>query len=278
MQFEVDHLTRYRYSVPVSLGEHQLRFAPAWRPSQQLLDCEVETTPAPVTLHDGVDTWGNPVRSVTFEGTTTLFEIRARLRVETMPVAAWPAPGQILIPPHYTDAPFDLTPFLVPLEEPGALWTFIEPLQHQAGGDAAVFLAALNAAIHGFYHRGVRLAGEARRPSETLARGEGVCRDLTLLFMAVCRQVGIAARFVSGYQQGDGTRELRYLHAWPEVYLPGEGWVGYDPTHGDLAGGDHLAVAAAPSAQAVTPVEGGYSFVGSQVDSTLETEIRITTR
>jgi len=96
--------------------------------------------------------------------------------------------------------------------------------------------------------------------------------------MAACRQAGLAARFVSGYQQGDGSRQLRYLHAWPEVYLPGHGWRGYDPTHGTLVGEEHVAVAAAPAAEAVTPVEGGYRFRGETLVSTLETDIRITTR
>jgi transglutaminase-like putative cysteine protease len=124
----------------------------------------------------------------------------------------------------------------------------------------------------------VRIEGGPRSPAQTLVRGEGVCRDLTVLFMAACRQAGVAARFVSGYQQGDGIRAQRYLHAWAEVYLPACGWLGYDPTHAATAGSDHVTVAAAPTADAVTPVEGGYSFQGALITSTLKTDIRITTR
>ena len=105
-----------------------------------------------------------------------------------------------------------------------------------------------------------------------------MCRDLSVLFMAACRRVGLPARFVSGYQQGDGIRAVRYLHAWPEVWIPGSGWYGLDPTHASVVGTTHVAIAAGPTPASVTPVEGGYSFRGAELRSTLETEIRIDTR
>ena len=156
-----------------------------------------------------------------------------------------------------------------------ALQSFLQPLLADAAGDGLAFLSSLNKAVHGFYRRGVRLEGAPRTPAQTLARGERACRDLAVLFLAACRQAGVAARFVSGYQRGDGMRSTRYLHAWPEVYLPASGWRGYDPTHATLVGTGHVAVAAAPLAGAVTPVEGGYSFNGPAITSSLQTDIRI---
>jgi transglutaminase-like putative cysteine protease len=278
MQFEIDHITRYDYTAPVHLGEHLLRFLPLRLAAQQPGRCELTIEPAPTRSEEDLDSWGNRVQRVGFQGYTEHLEIRAHLEVETLGAAAQPAPGDVCLPVAYRTSPYAIAPYLQPLEDPANLDAFVEPLLANAAGDGLAFLTGLNRAVHAFYHRGVRLEGPPRTPAETLARGEGVCRDLTVLFMAACRQVGLAARFVSGYQQGDGTRELRYLHAWPEVYLPDHGWTGYDPTHGVPAGEDHVAVAAAPSAEAVTPVEGGYNFKGETITSTLATQIRITTR
>jgi transglutaminase-like putative cysteine protease len=224
-------------------------------------------------LQDG---WGNQVEQVWFEGHTSHLEIRVRLRVETTdcapsgPVLSWPL--------DYGARRDVLAPFLVPLATEAELRPLLGPLLALDHGDVVERLLRLNHAIHGLYHRGVRIDGPARSPAQTLALGEGVCRDLAVLFMAASRQLGIAARFVSGYQQGDGYRAQRYLHAWPEVYLPGSGWLGFDPTHDGLVGDDHVAVAAGPAAETVSPVQGSYSFEGAVLDSSLETDIRITTR
>jgi transglutaminase-like putative cysteine protease len=278
MFFEIDHLTHYDYSVPVQLGEHLLRFRPRPHAGHRTTRCRLTIDPAPLRREEGEDRWGNPTERVWFRGETNHLEIRTHLEVETSETARTSGLGKVSVPPDYGSELADLRLYLEPSEDPAKLQPFLQPLLVAAAGDGLAFLHALNRAIHGFYHRGVRLEGHPRTPAETLALGEGVCRDLTVLFMAACRQAGLAARFVSGYQQGDGTREQRYLHAWPEVYLPGDGWLGYDPTHGTVAGADHIAVAAAPDAPAVAPVEGGYSFSGATLTSTLKTDIRITAR
>lgn len=278
MLFEIDHLTRYEYTAPVHLGEHLLRFLPPQLAGQHPGNCVLKVEPAPIRQESELDAWGNRIQRTVFQGRTRYLEIRAHLEVETVATARPVEHGGCRLAPAYGTETVVLTPYLEPLEQPERLQPFLQPLMEAAGGDCLAFLDALNRAIHAFYHSGVRLEGPPRTPAQTLALGEGVCRDLTVLFMAACRQAGVAARFVSGYQQGDGTREARYLHAWPEVYLPGEGWCGYDPTHGTPAGTAHVAVAAAPTAEAVTPVEGGYSFRGEEITSTLTTEIRITTR
>lgn len=278
MLFEIDHITRYGYTAPVHLGEHLLRFLPPPLAGQRPGLCTLAVDPVPSRSEEDLDVWGNRLQRVWFQGHTDRLEIRAHLEVETLEKGLPAGSGELRLPVAYGAGALAMAPYLQALEDPANLQSFMQPLLAGAAGDAMIFLAALNQSIHAFYHRGVRLAGPPRTPAETLVLGEGVCRDLAVLFMAVCRQAGLAARFVSGYQQGDGTRALRYLHAWPEVYLPGYGWLGYDPTHGTVVGTDHVAVAAAPSAEAVTPVEGGYSFQGAEITSTLKTEIRITTR
>lgn len=276
MLFEIEHLTRYCYSQPVQLAEHRLRFLPLARPGQRLLDSCLQIHPQPRRREQRQDVWGNPVEQVWFDGQTSRLEIRVQLRVETTdgapyrPVLCWPL--------DYGAQRDGLASFLAPLATEAELQPLLGPLPAPGNGDVVDLLLRLNRAIHGLYHRGVRIDGPARSPAQTLALGEGVCRDLTVLFMAASRQLGIPARFVSGYQQGDGYRAQRYLHAWPEVYLPGSGWLGFDPTQDGLVGADHIAIAAGPAAEAVSPVEGSYSFQGAVLDSSLETDIRITTR
>jgi transglutaminase-like putative cysteine protease len=104
----------------------------------------------------------------------------------------------------------------------------------------------------------VREQGEPLRPDETLRRGEASCRDLTVLFLAVARACGFAGRFVSGYYAGVAEREEYELHAWPELYIPGGGWRGFDPTAGLAVAGRHVALAYAPTADLAMPVQGSY--------------------
>jgi transglutaminase-like putative cysteine protease len=103
-------------------------------------------------------------------------------------------------------------------------------------------------------------------PDTVLARGHGACRDLTVCAMAVCRAVGLPARFVSGYQEGDPMFEERDLHAWFEVWLPGGGWRGYDPTHGLAVADRHVALAVAPEPEGAAPVVGAFRGDGASVE------------
>lgn len=275
MYFEIDHLTSYRYSVPVRLGEHLVRFHPPATPSQRVVAFDLSISPCPSFRQVKVDAWGNPAEQVFFQGETTHLEIRANLRLETRNPLA-PSWASLPMPIDYGPDREPLAPYLALIEEPAKLQGFIAPLLTRGSG--MDFLQALSAAVHRFYQQGIRVDGPPRGPAETLALGEGVCRDLSVLFIAACRQVGVAARFASGYQQESGQRLQRHLHAWPEVFLPGHGWYGVDPTHNAPAGEDHVLVAAAPDAASVTPVEGGYQFDGPLLDSTLQTEIIISTR
>jgi len=277
MLFEIDHRTSYRYSLPVQLDPHLLRFRPLERPGQHTTACEIAVDPTPSTRASSADAWGNQVERVAFQGETDHLEIRVRLCVMTSDPPAGSAPSDFALPAAGGNRDPALSAYLEPLDDAIALRDFAAPIMRAAAGSGLNFLDGLNSAVHSFYHRGVRIDGPPMRPSQTIVAGEGVCRDLTLLFMAVCRQAGLASRFVSGYQQGDGTRELRYLHAWPEIHLPDYGWLGFDPTHGGRVGADHVAVAAGPTAVSVTPVEGGYRFIGEVLNSTLKTEIRIST-
>ncbi len=158
------------------------------------------------------------------------------------------------------------------------VWSFAEQHSAAAGRRPLEFLTRLNQHLYATIDRHIRPTGDAQSPQDTLSTMRGACRDITELFLALCRAQGIAARFVSGYQFAADTPDgQRHLHAWPEVYLPGHGWQGYDPTHGTAVGDGHVALCRAPGQLATMPVEGGFSFTGTVVNSTLRYSVRVET-
>jgi transglutaminase-like putative cysteine protease len=118
----------------------------------------------------------------------------------------------------------------------------------------------------------VREVGDPLPAEVTLTQRKGSCRDLTVLFMEACRALGIAARFLSGYHV-PLTDQIHRLHAWAEVYLPGGGWRGYDPTAGLAVGDPHIVVAAGSTPRMAAPISG--SFRGENITATLEVEIQL---
>jgi hypothetical protein len=126
------------------------------------------------------------------------------------------------------------------------------------GPQAMPFLAELNWRISQSLRVIHREHGPPLAPAETLRLGEGSCRDLAVLFCEACRSMGLAARFVSGYDRAAAGEDPAYMHAWSEVYVPGGGWRGYDPSRGVAVTDSHLAVAAAFDAELAAPITGSY--------------------
>ena len=124
--------------------------------------------------------------------------------------------------------------------------SFVQHLIEKAAGNSLDFLVLLNTAIYENFTVEIRDDGPPLPPVVTMERKQGSCRDFAVLFIAACRSVGLAARFVSGYQEGDPDMVQRHLHAWAEVYIPGAGWRGYDPTHGLAVADKELAHCSLP--------------------------------
>ena len=139
------------------------------------------------------------------------------------------------------------------------------------------FLFALNQRIYQDCEYIIRETGKPYPAGMTWRRKKGSCRDYTVLFMEVCRAVGIAARFVSGYQEGDAQQQNRDLHAWVEVYLPGGGWRGYDPTLGLVISDRHIPLAASAIPELAAAVEGFVIPIkhGAKVTSTVNAQISL---
>lgn len=267
MRFAVRHETLYRYSAPVRLGEHVLRLTP--KP-----DCiaglshAIDIEPAPAWRTEEVDRFGSPVMRLGFAGETAVLRIVSRFEGVTR-----------ARPPLQSDLPRlpwtgnELRVYLGGGEDP-AVRAFAAALATEADMRPAGFFDGLAGALYARIDRHIRPDGDAHDPGHTLASGRGACRDLSVLFMAACRSLGVPSRFVSGYQaRGESVDGRRHLHAWPEVWLPGVGWRGYDPTHGVAVSDGHVALAAAPDQAATMPVEGG--FWGAGVTSRLDYRLEI---
>jgi transglutaminase-like putative cysteine protease len=267
MRFEVEHVSRYEYSLPVALGPHVLRLLPQG-PALSVIWREIRVHPTPTSQFIETDSYGNEVLRVDFSGSTSQLSIESRFAAHTSELPQLLANGWWSLPwsgPESTVAGSEVA-------------AFATELLARTGGEVVTFLDALCAALFERTDRQVRWEGNAQTPLDTLRSARGACRDLTLLFMECCLALGISARFVSGYQAAaDTTDGQRHLHAWPEVHLSGVGWRGWDPTHGLRVTDGHVRLCAAPTQLETMPVEGGYTFIGPELNSTLSYEVRILT-
>jgi len=277
MNFTVKHTSRYTYSKPVSLQPHIIRLRPRCEGTVRLAHFETEIEPTPIALSACLDVEGNSVLHAWFGDTTTRLTIRTSFEVETArsnPFDYLLAAAADTLPITYGDElSASLAAYLLRVDGEDTVANFARSIAETAGGRTLQFLDALNAEIYRTCPISIREKGAPYPPAHTLEHRHGSCRDVAVLFIDACRAVGIAARFVSGYRHGSTGRQRRYMHAWPEVYLPGGGWRGYDPTHGMAVADEYIAVAACRVPLGATPIEGGFSGAGAT--STLEAHIEL---
>jgi len=268
----IRHRTVYRYSTPVAFAPHVLRLTPR-ADGVRRLTRTLYITPEPVEVTDFGDVYGNTCTRVTFGG-EAVDELVIDSRLDVEPLTAASGGGVGLAPLPWWPPPDDSLALYRQRDESAEVAALAERLAREAGGEPFAFFDHLCGSLYSTLDRKIRLEGAAQTPAETLRSGRGACRDLTVLFLAVGRSLGVAGRFVSGYQgQEQSPDGKRHLHAWPEVYLPELGWLGWDPTHGVRAGSGHVALCIAPNQDGTLPIEGGYYFTGSTITSTLDYSI-----
>jgi len=274
VRFSVCHETIYRYRAPVRLGPHVLRFTPRAE-GVHIVTASLSVDPTPAERHAATDRFGNRVTHARFAGVSDLLRIESRFEAEVLAPASLRDPGLPRLP--WTSSPADgLTEYGPNGAQDAAVQAFAAAVAADSAWAPLPFLERLNQRLFMSMDRGIRPEGVAQAPAHTLAIGRGACRDLTVLFMAACRSMGIAARFVSGYQaQADTPDGRRHMHAWPEMFLPGLGWRGFDPMHGIAVTDGHVALCAAPDQAATMPVDGG--FYGDGVTATLDYRVQIAT-
>ena len=265
------HRTTYTYDRPVALGPQIVRLRPAPHSSTPILSYALKVESQPHFINWQQDPQGNHLARLVFPEKTTKFEVTVDL-VADMSVNN---PFDFFLEPAAETWPFaydaslaeEIAPFRK-VTPPGPLlaaWLAKVPRTPQRTVD---FIVGLNARLQQDIGYIVRLEPGVQSFEETLGSAKGSCRDSGWLLVAILRHLGFAARFASGYliqlvadeKPLDGpegpTEDFTDLHAWCEVYLPGAGWIGLDPTSGLLTGEGHIPLACTPEPSSAAPIEG----------------------
>lgn len=277
MHYEIRHRTLYTFGTPVFLEPHLLRFHPRSDPAQSVQSFALTIDPPPSGISHGIDLGGNVFTMAWFEAMTAHLHIDVHSTVHTTRDNPF---DYILLPAGLQPLPWDI-------QDPAAEHFLrrhpqqdSDPVARLAQDilardpSAVPFLTALNDELHRRTAVVVRDEGHPNDAAVTLATAEGSCRDLAVLFVDACRSVGLPARFVSGYQEGDPEQDERYLHAWAEAWLPGAGWRGYDPTLGLVVADRHIPVSAAAAPVDASPIVGNFRGSPPSVDLAFELDVR----
>ena len=281
------HRTTYTYDGPTALNPQIIRLRPAPHCKTRIESYSLNVKPKQHFLNWQQDPHGNFQARLVFPEKTQLFEIDVDL-VADMAVVN---PFDFFLEPEAEVCPFEYDPMLdealAPFrrnEAPGPLlraWLdSIEPAPRPTND----FLVDLNRRLKREIDYVVRMEFGVRSPEATLSLASGSCRDTGWLLVQILRHLGFAARFVSGYliqlaadqKPLDGPSgpesDFMDLHAWPEVYLPGSGWIGLDPTSGMFAAEGHLPLACTPEPTSAAPVTGSHD--PAAVDFKFEMSVR----
>ena len=277
MLFQICHKTEYTYNRRVFLEPHTVRLRPRCDAWQNLVDHEMHVEPQPAGLTECNDLDGNVVTVLWFNGTHEYLSITAKSEVETLrynPFDFVLDDKSLVMPVEFdADVAASLAPYRDRATLEDAISKFGTSVSSQTNRMTLPFLSTLTQRIHETFEHCVRPEGDPWSPSVTLAEGRGACRDLAVLQMDAVRACGLPARFVSGYRAGDPELIDRELHAWVEVYLPGAGWRGYDPTTGLAVADYHVALSVGANAGIAAPTSG--TFRGTGVDSSIRTSIEM---
>jgi uncharacterized protein (DUF2126 family)/transglutaminase-like putative cysteine protease len=268
-QVALHHRTQYRYDSPISLGPQVIQLRPAPHCRTPILSYSLDVTPTDRLLKWQLDLHANHLARLLFPSKTDTFIVEVKLVADLSPIN----PFDFFLEPGIEQYPFayppelaaDLKPYLS-AEAPGPLLRLF--LAHFEGGKGApigtiTLLLDLNRKVRDEINYVTRLEHGVQSCEETLKLRSGSCRDSAWLLVQLLRNLGIAARFVSGYliQLADGEpngvkSDSADLHAWAEAYLPGAGWIGLDPTSGLVAGEGHIPLVCTPSASQAAPIGG----------------------
>ena len=268
--YQITHRTTYTYSGLVQLGPHALRLRP-----REGYDLRIQTSTLTIQPHAFMrwhrDVEGNSVAIALFDHRSDQLLIESVLLIEQydqQPLDflvedyavhypfAYDPEEHVVLQPYLLDNTDQVDPSLT--QWLSTIWRQGEPIESYA------LLQRINLAIHSLISYAQRDEPGVQTPAQTLFKQTGSCRDLAFLFMDLAKQLGFASRFVSGYSYTTrASGDAGSTHAWAEVFLPGAGWKGFDPTRGDIVGETYIPVAVGRLPHLVPPISG--SFHGKAV-------------
>lgn len=254
----------------MSLGAHRLLLRPRESRDLRLISSELSVSPT-ATLTWAHDVFGNTAATATFHSASESLDIASVTEIQ-LDSAAWPvfdiAASAITYPFRYSDDEWtDLGSLAIQqyADPNGQLQRWARAFVRGDRTDTLALLKDLSTGISGWINYQSREDEGTQSPIQTLDRGWGSCRDFAVLFVEAARSLGFGARIVSGYlynpnQDFVGSSAAGTTHAWAEIYVPGAGWITFDPTNRSVGGANLIPVAVARDIRQATPVAG--SFVG----------------
>ena len=285
----LEHRTSYTFDRLVQVYPHIVRLRPAPHTRTPIDAYSLHVEPAEHFINWQQDALGNLVFPNPMRQLTITVGLIADLKVinpfdffiedwaET-----WPGPSGLTYPKELAD---DLRPYLRPVDEDGEgsgpgdlVQAWVHNFSVPDGTRTIDFLVAINHAVNADVGYSLRMEPGVQTPDFTLRTGIGSCRDSAWLLVSVLRQFGLAARFVSGYlvqlasdvEALDGpsgpAADFTDLHAWTEVYIPGAGWIGLDPTSGLFASEGHIPLATTPHPATAAPISGGTGVCNTELE------------
>jgi transglutaminase-like putative cysteine protease len=271
-RIRIIHRTEYCYNHPVTFGPHRVMMRPREGHDLRIVRGRLDIEPE-ATIRWLRDIYGNSIAILMFKEPSRKLSIEGEVDCELSD----DDPIECLIDPNARLFPFQYAP-----EEQVELVQYRLPsypydgpkLQHwlrdlyQPGQVVGTFelLEKLNTHIHRSFAYSHREAPGVQLPCDTLMRGSGSCRDFAVFMMEAARHWGFGARFVTGYiQMAQGQHGA--THAWTEIYIPGAGWRGFDPTNDKLAGNEHVSVAVAREQEKASPLSGTWEGPANAFDS-----------
>ncbi len=286
--FSVRHITAYHYTQPVCFGQHRLMFRPRDSFDQTLLSCSLDVFPQPEAVRWIHDVFGNCIVLIDFAGAWRELRVETVIRLDHtahVPLDLEMDTQAFGFPFIYdTDEAIDLERtrerhYPDPDDNIGKWARQFVPFGHTA--KTGHVLMTLCFAIRESFNYVRRTEHGTQSPSETLRLRSGSCRDFALLMMEAARSLGLAARFVTGYiyvPSRDGPLVLGggSTHAWCQVYLPGAGWVEFDPTNGIVGNQDLIRVGVARDPGQAIPLSGSYDG-GPEAFAGMDVQVNVTT-